>query len=220
MLQYSVSVTDLAGGHFFYDPASASLTTTRVGDVHTNMDGLGRDDRILYKTPEFFGLKATTSWISGGAADASLGYAAKWGPVAVGAAMAYAGYGSESSGIDNQVNGSASVLHESGLNFTFAAGNRNFTLAGRDDAKFYYGKLGFRHRFFQYGETALAVDLAQTYDLAANADEADSYGLLGVQNFEKWGTEYYFGYRTYQLDRPATDLDRIDAVMTGVRVKF
>jgi hypothetical protein len=131
------AVTDLAGGHFFFDQTTAGLTPIRVNNVFTNMDGLGRDDRILYETPELYGFTAETSWISDGAADVSLGYAAKLGPVAVGAAVAYASCGSNSAAIDNQVNGSVSVLHESGLNFTLAAGQRSFTIAGRDDATFY-----------------------------------------------------------------------------------
>ena len=214
------SVVDMAGGHFFYDPAAAALSTTRVGDVFTNMDGLGRDDRILYETPGFYGFKAATSWISGGAADISVGYAGEMGPVSLAAAAAYAGYGTNTANMDNQLNGSASVLHQSGLNFTLAAGKRRFNLAGRDDATFYYGKLGYRRDFFEFGETAFAADLARNFDLAANSDEADSFGLVGVQNFKNWGTEYYLGYRFYKLERPGTDLDRIDAVMTGVRVKF
>jgi cell division protein FtsB len=214
------SVSDLAGGQFFFNESTGSLTTTRVGNVFSNMDGLGRDDRIYYQTPEFYGLSAATSWVSGGAADVSVGYAAKWGPFAVGAAMAYGGYGSDSPGIDNQVNGSASALHDSGLNFTLAAGTRNFHSAARDDATFYYGKLGYRRDFFRFGETALAVDLERSYDLARNADEAESVGLMGVQDFTEWGTEYFFGYRNYRLDRPGMDLNDIDAVMTGVRVKF
>jgi len=63
------SVEDMAGGQFFYDNASAALSSTQAKGVFDNMDGLGRDDRILYQTPNLHGVKAATSWISGGAAN-------------------------------------------------------------------------------------------------------------------------------------------------------
>jgi hypothetical protein len=34
------------------------------------------------------------------------------------------------------------------------------------------------------------------------------------------GSEYYIGYRWHDLDRELTDFDDINALMTGVRVKF
>jgi len=184
------------------------------------MDGLGRDDRISYLSPDISGFKAGASWVSGGASDLRLGYAAKLGPFAVGAGGAYASLGSLSLTIDTQINGSASVYHESGLNFTLAAGSQDLIAATRDDATFWYGKIGYRKNFFGLGKTALAVDWGRNNNVAANDDQADSYGLLGVQDFTKWGSEYYLGFRNYNLDRPGTDFNSIQSVMSGVRVKF
>lgn len=215
------SVEDLAGGQFFYDNAAGGLSSTQVNGVFDNMDGLGREDRIYYKTPEFYGFRAATSWISGGAADVSISYAAKLGQFAVGAVAAYAGYGSLSTAIDSQINGSGSVLHlPSGLNFTLAAGTRDFKSTARNDASFWYGKLGYRREYFQIGGTALAFDMGRNNDVVANNDQADSFGVFGVQEFDKYGTEYYLGYRDYRLDRPGTDFNSVQAVMSGVRVKF
>ena len=53
-----------------------------------------------------------------------------------------------------------------------------------------------------------------------NKDEAKSFGFQFVQDFSKWGTECYLGYRNYDLDRSGTDFNDIDALMSGVRVKF
>jgi len=216
------SVEEMAGGQLFYDNTSAALSSpqVKVKDVFNNMDGLGRDDRILYQSPNIHGMKAEASWISGGASDFSLGYAAKLGPFAVGAAGAYAALGSLSQTIDTQINGSASVFHESGLNFTVAAGTQDLKNTTRDDATFWYGKIGYRKNFFQIGHTALAADWGQNSNAATNNDQADAYGLLGVQDFKKWGTEYYLGFRNYNLDRSGTDFNSIQSVMSGVRVKF
>ena len=70
------------------------------------------------------------------------------------------------------------------------------------------------------GETRFSVDYEDTQDLAMNGDEANSVGFQFVQDFSRWGTEYYLGYRWYELDRNHADLDDINALMTGVRVKF
>ncbi len=214
------SVASMAGGQFFYDNASAALSSTQVKGVFNNMDGLGRDDRILYFSPIIYGLKARTSWISGGASDLALGYTSKLGPFAVAAAGAYASLGSLSQTIDTQINGSASVYHQSGLNFTIAGGSQDLKTTTRDDATFWYGKIGYRKNFFGIGETALAADWGRNNNLAANDDQADTYGLFGVQDFKKWGSEYYLGFRNYNLDRPGTDLNSVQSVMSGVRVKF
>jgi len=214
------SVQEMAGGQFFYDNASAALSSTQVKGVFNNMDGLGRDDRILYRTPNILGFSAKTSWISGGASDIALGYAAKLGPVAVAAAGAYASFGSISQTVDTQINGSASAFHETGLNLTVAAGSQDLKNTTRNDATFWYGKIGYRQNFFDIGETGIAVDWGRNNNVAANDDQADSYGLLGVQDFKKWGSEYYLGFRNYKLDRPGTDFNDIQSVMSGVRVKF
>ena len=214
------SVEEMAGGQLFYDNASAALSSTQVKGVFNNMDGLGRDDRIFYRTPDIQGFQAATSWISGGASDLSLGYAGKLGPFAVGARGAYASFGSLSPTIDTQISGSGSVYHASGLNFTVAAGTQELKNATRTDATFWYGKIGYRKNFFGIGETALAADWGQNSNAAANNDQADSFGLLGVQDINKWGSEYYLGFRNYNLDRPGKDLNSIQSVMSGVRVKF
>jgi hypothetical protein len=41
-----------------------------------------------------------------------------------------------------------------------------------------------------------------------------------VQDIKEWGTEAYLGYRIHKLDRNGTDFDNINALMSGMRVKF
>ena len=41
-----------------------------------------------------------------------------------------------------------------------------------------------------------------------------------VQDLKTWGSEVYLGYRLHMLDRNGVDYDNINAVMTGMRVKF
>jgi hypothetical protein len=55
---------------------------------------------------------------------------------------------------------------------------------------------------------------------AADGDDADTFGFQMVQDIQEWGTEAYLGYRFHDLDRNGADYDTINALMTGMRVKF
>ena len=214
------SISDMAGGQFFFDNDTDDLSGTTIGDVYSNFDGLSRDDRLRYDTPDFYGFVASGSVISGDAADVALRYSAKFGDFKLAAAAAYSDPASNSDSVDNTIDGSISVLHGSGFNLTFAGGTRDYKVSGRNDGAFYYGKLGYQRKFFSIGTTAMSVDYARNEDVEQDSDEADTVGFQFVQNIDRWATEYYFGYRYHSLDRDNTDFDDINAVMTGLRVKF
>ena len=126
----------------------------------------------------------------------------------------------ESAIIENQYNGSVSVLFDNGLNVTLAGGQREMIASNREESLFYYAKLGYKADFFAIGTTALALDYGRFNDLAQNDDEADTFALMAVQNLTKLGTELYIGFRLYDLERPGSDFDEINAVLTGARIKF
>ena len=214
------SVASMAGGHFFYDRDNDALSDTRINDVFTNFDGIGRRERLRYDSPRFYNFRLSGSVINGDSFDLALRYAAKLGQFKLAAAIAYVDPGDLIQTAKDQVNGSLSILHETGLNFTFAAGTRSFEDNQRDRADFYYGKLGYRADFFSLGKTSFAVDYSRTKNFAQNDDEAKAFGVFAVQDFARWGSEYYIGYRRHQLDRVATNFKDIDALLTGVRVKF
>ncbi|MBT7747378.1 MAG: hypothetical protein HN725_18975 [Alphaproteobacteria bacterium] len=92
--------------------------------------------------------------------------------------------------------------------------------AARNDPGFQYLKLGYMASWTKLGKTAFAVDYGQYDDVAQNSDEADAWALMLVQNFTDWGTEVYGVYRNYGLKRSGSNLDDIDAVLMGARVKF
>ena len=66
------------------------------------------------------------------------------------------------------------------------------------------------------------MDYTRSDDRDQDRDEATSIGGAIVQDLSKWGMEYYVGYRWHELDRGegSTDFDDINAMMTGMRVKF
>ena len=215
------SVSDVAGGFFWYDASLDDLDLdSTIGDVFTDMDGLSRKNRIRYDSPSFYGLMAATSWINNGGGDFALKYASEFGGFKLAAQGAYANPGGTSGSLDNQYNGSASILHESGLNFTVSGGLQDYK-GGRDDnGTFLYGKLGYRLNVCPLGMTAFSIDGGLYNDVQRDGDDGTTFGAQMVQNFTDWATEFYLGYRFYALDRDGADYDDVNSLLTGFRVKF
>ncbi len=207
-------ISDMAGGLLFRNSTTGELTTTKIGSAFSNFDGLSRDDRLRYDTPSFSGFKLSTSAIADDRWDVAARYSGDLGSVKAKAAIAY---GDSQGSADGRVNGSASIRHDSGVNFTVAAGSDD-----RDDRdpEFWYIKLGYLAKLNELGKTGFAVDYYDGSDGAAKDDESTSYGLLAAQNLDDFGTQFYLALRNYELDRPGTPTDDIFAVLAGARVKF
>ncbi|WP_300455115.1 porin [Desulfobacula sp.] len=213
-------VADMAGGQLFYDNNTTALSTTKIGNAFSNMDGLGRDERIRYDTPSFNGFSAATSYIADGGGDVAIKYNTKLDRFKVGASAAYADPASTSAKTDYQISSSFSALHDSGISLTLSGGQRKYKTDTDGDGLFFYSKLGYQADFFSIGKTAFSVDYGFFDDIAMNNDEASTFGAQFVQNITAWGTEYYLGYRLHKLDRDNTDFEDINAILSGFRVKF
>jgi hypothetical protein len=209
-----------AGGQFFYDDSTKMLSGTRVKNVFSNFDGLSRDDRIRYDTPEWRGLKLATSAVSGDGGDVALFYNFKNDSFKLASGIAYSNPNNEDEDIDETFNGSVSLLHASGFNVTFAGGVRELKGSDRDDPTFFYTKLGYKNSFFSIGETALSLDYGINEDVDVDGDEATVYSAQMVQYIKPWATELYLSFRSYDLDRSGTDFERINSLLSGLRVKF
>ena len=196
------------------------LSATKVKDTFSNFDGLSRDDRIRYDTPEWHGLTLATSAISGGGGDVALRYSIKTDQLKLAAGIAYSNPGSTSSSIDDTVNGSMSLLHNSGFNLTLAGGVRELKDSGRDDPVFFYGKLGYRNTFCALGESAFSLDYGMSDDVDQDGDEGTIFGVQLVQYIDAWATEFYLSFRNHDLDRSGADYQAVNAVLSGLRVKF
>jgi hypothetical protein len=214
------SVADMAGGQLFYNNNTGLRSDTPINAVYSNMDGLGREERIRYDSPSFNGFVGSASYVAEGGGDLAVRYTAQMDAFKLAAAAAYANPGGSSDFIDDQLAGSVSVLHDSGFNLTFAMGTRDQKGAGVDDAGFFYTKFGYQGRWCPLGVTSLSADVGRFSDFDANGDDADTFGLQMVQDIQEWGTEAYLGYRLHDLDRSGADYDAINSIMTGMRVKF
>lgn len=213
-------VSDMAGGQLFYDNDAGGLSSASVEGVFSNMDGLGRDERIRYDSPIINGLGGSVSYVNGGGKDLAVRYNTKISDYKLAAATAFCVADDTSETIDQQLSGSFSVLHNLGFNVTMAMGLREHKQADHSDGGFWYMKFGYRHRWCPLGETSLSIDFGQYYDIGEDGDQADTLGFQMVQNLETWNTDVFLGSRFYSLDRNGTDCDDINALMAGVRFKF
>lgn len=212
-------VVDMAGGLFFNDKNTDTLTTTKVGQVFNNYDGLSRRDRIRYDTPSFGGFKLSASAGDRGRWDGAATYKGSFGDLAFDSAVAYS-----SDNKNNEIiNGSFSVLQKtSGISLTAAAATVNLDdNTDPRDPVMYYVKLGWQTKdLTAYGKTAFAIDYAYNEDTKVVDDESKSYGIFVVQNLDRVGTELYAGVRNHEYDAPGVNVDDLLAVMVGARVKF
>lgn len=221
-------VEALSGGQLWYNDRTNTLTDVRVKNVFNNMDGLGRDDRLRYDSPSFGGFSFSTSAVSGDAYDAVIRYSREYGDTKVAAAVAWASPGDAIASVDNQYNGSISVLLGNGLNATFAAGGQDFREDARDDATTWYGKLGYQMDVCSLGKTSLSVDYGEHKDIMSNNEKGKTWSIAAVQDIPSWGTEFYLAYRNYKLDSDGglydvvnpTSFDDVNAILGGARVKF
>jgi hypothetical protein len=240
--------TGLMGG------AIPFTTSTPAGTVNAGINGnqafatfngLGRDKRVRYDTPTFFGFSAKTSYINGGAADV----AAQWGGEIAGTRMVARGaYTNANSGLAaNNAPGapvgapgfelfsaSASVLFPFGLNLTGAYGHRNYNASGVDSARMYYGKVGYSFSALEMGSTNLAVEYTRTRNNSntqvagpggtltgsRNGTKARAYGVAAVQNIDVAATELYAKYERSTVSVPAVSTNAIHMAVVGSRIRF
>jgi Sec-independent protein translocase protein TatA len=212
------TIADTAGGMLFRQTSDDTLTNIRIVDAFNSFDGLNRRNRVRYDTPTFYGFRLAGSAISDQRYDASLWWGGQgYGFKAAGAAgFAYP----NQDGTDFQYDGSFSLLHEdTGLNLTLSAGL--LERDNQDDAQNFYAKAGWLTRFFSFGETAFGVDYTRSLNLPTDSDDGYSVAAAAVQQFEKYGTEFYLLYRLHSLDRDAApSVQDISVGSIGARVKF
>lgn len=230
-------VVDMAGGILFQDAANGNAFGTKIGSHYSNNDGLSRNDRIRYDTPTLAGFKLSLSHTGGGAADAALRYSGKFAGTKVSAAIAYSNQSSNSSSKEDGINGSVSVLHDSGINATFSMSTveleRPKTLAktvGNNDTQSHlYAKIGYIAKIFEVGTTRFSIDYGMADDVSVEGDEFTAYSVAVVQNFKDIAADFYLAIKNHELDRTglntatvpvAFDFEDVLAVMAGARVKF
>jgi hypothetical protein len=218
-------VADVGGGLVFHDPAAgAAAAGMSVNDAFSNMDGLSRKNRVRYDTPDFAGFGLSAAAGEKEMVDAALRYSGTFSGAKLKAALAWSNPGD---GKDySQINGSASLLFNSGFNLTAAGGSRDLDEmpAGGDDPTFMYGKAGYVfNQLLPVGSTAVSVDYG-VYENIRKQDvnqKGTATGVQLVQKLSDWSTDLFAAYRAYELeDDTGAAYDDISVVMGGARFKF
>jgi len=213
----------LMGGGETFQVNNASAGFSTVSQAYTNLDGLGRRDRIRYDTPKFGGFQVTASHGNEDAHDIALRYGGSFGGVKVKAAIAYAS--SESINGRETVNGSLSVLMPFGLSFAVGAADRDNDRFGgvTDTTEWRYAKIGYKFTGSELGQTRLFVDYNDNESTRVATDEAKYWGVGAVQVVEPLGAELFVVYHNFEYERGVAgtvDPDDIDRFALGVRFKF
>lgn len=208
----------IGGGETFQRDGAASGHGT-IGDQFTNLDGLGRRDRIRYDTPRFAGFQVTTSHSNQDSWDLALRYGGSIGGSRVTAAIA--NWENKTNG-SSGVNGSISVLLPMGLSLTVGAADRDDEDNGfADDTEWRYGKIGYRFKGSSLGESRLYIEYNHNDESSAANQEAQYWGMGIVQIVEPLGAELYASYTNYSTETTGVaDPDDIDQVAIGARFSF
>jgi len=223
-------VDDTAGGLPLSSDTPGFEEIPEIDDFFVNLDG-ERTSRIRYDTPRFGGLGLAVALRQEDEIrpDVALNYGVELAGWEAEAAAAWRP--SENS---DTFHGSASVLAPFGINVTLGGGVERLDddQGNLDDPNFFYGKLGYRADFFEFGDTRFSIDyfLGHNNDDFASPDgdlpEATSIGGGVVQKISPLSTELYLGIRNYDVEdlydgaNQIEDPDNLITVLSGARVRF
>jgi hypothetical protein len=212
------------------DSANPTKSSVTVGEAFSNFDGASRTDVLRYDTPSFMGIKLAASVHAGGNADAGVDYQGKFGAVKVRVQAGYLAFNAKGTK-DTQINGSLAVLHDSGLNASFAMGRLSYDTAaatGVEDPDFMYGSIGYKAKIFGVGGTNFNVKWQQTDDKSQDSgvdnSEAEAVGIAVVQSFDAIGASIGLEYMNYSFDADnagaALTFDDVDVFTLMTVFKF
>jgi len=215
----------MGGGFLFRDKNGTKAfipngtSSLKVSDAFSSFDGLSRQSRLRYDSPNLYGFSLAGSLVSNQRSDLAL----FWGGEGYGfkGAGAFAVSNPKLANAGLLYDGSFSLLHStSGLNLTLSGALQQYR--SRKDATNLYAKLGWLATFTNLGYTAFGVDYTRSEHLAQSGDKGYSVGAAVVQAFEKYATELYLQYRIFSLDRASgtTPVADINIGTFGARVKF
>ena len=209
----SSDLPDLAGGIRF------GGSGPRIRSVYTNMDGLGRDDRIRYDSPVFQGFQGSGSYLTGGDYDIAVRFRGNLADMDVAGAAALADAGATTSANLEQYVVSASASMDNGFSGAIAIGTQSINGTTRDPT-FFYVKVAYETTLVDYGTTSFAADYGRATDIAAADDVFSAFGVYAVQRVDRAAADVYLGIRNHSLERTGATFSDILAVMFGARVRF
>ncbi len=224
-LGHNVSINDGAG-RFRFRNSDSTLSDIEVRSVNGDLDG-GRRSRFRYDTPVYGGFTFSAAYgrdILSEAPNAdedefydiALTYKQDHETFETRAGIGYAVRDRFKADEDKDTVGSISILFDSGLNVTFAAGSRE------DGGSYGYGKLGYRANWVSFGTTALSADYYESSDFNGELTDDDfkSYGLAITQSFDAHGVQAYLAAQKYDLSATGRSFQKATSYFLGARWRF
>ncbi|NNE64154.1 MAG: porin [Gammaproteobacteria bacterium] len=179
--------------------------------VFSMFDGISRQNRVRYDTPNFSGFSVAGSLGQGNATELALRYNGGWDGTKFGASVfsTTAGEPDADTDGDDITGGSASLLLDGGLNFTVALSERDLEAGGTREATTF--KVGYKT-----GMHAFTIDVGDSEN--ASGQEGETTGFTYSVTPHK-GVEIFVTQR--ELD--STDVagaQSVDITAIGSRIKF
>ncbi|MCL6283135.1 porin [Ruegeria sp. 2012CJ41-6] len=214
---------------FFFRDSAGALTGPTVAGTTDDFDG-SRRARIRYDTPSFNGFTLGAAWGRNVLADDDdrdyydIGayYSNQFAGAKLDAGLAYQVRDGDGSAKRQDVIGSASVLLESGLSFTVAAGTRDVDSDADTDPNYYYAKLAYETEDWlpNVGKTGIGVHYWDGSDFNADGSDSSVWGLGVVQRIDSYNVDTYLTYQNYAYEDSTDDYDDLSTVVLGARWKF
>jgi len=221
-------VSDIGSSYLFRNEDTDAMSSITVGSVFSNLDGLGRQDRVRVDSGEWMGFKLSASVANvtdtENGYDTALSFNREYMGMQMKLGVAYYKLESTYKGYTT----SAALKHEdTGLNASVAYGNLKYKLDDHDK-DYMYAQLGYSADLTGMGLTNFVVDYFNGSDMdttaVANTDsESKSWGLGVVQSYDKMNLEVYLGYRNFEFDdnaAGAADYHDIGTFTLGFKYKF
>lgn len=256
------SVTNPFGGlalfsetpeHQYFMPLrnGADRTPIPVAFVWDNMNGLSRAARVRYDTPKVGIFTLGTSYTNIDSGDVALKWDTEVYKTKIVGGVAY----SKRFNQWRQYSGSTSVLFPCGFNLGFAGGIRNpttkkittarfengsFFFPRFKNATFLFGKVGYKFKIIEYGDTAVAVNVGTAKQMLVQYDfnvvaipksnRTKTYGFAVTQFIDIIHTELYLAGQLVKFtqDRgplastivPQRAFRPFQVIFAGLRIKF
>lgn len=211
--------------------ASGEDRDRSIAEVHSEILGSSRKNRLMYVTPSYKGMFLQVSHATRDFSDIALRYAGKYRDIKIAMALGYAHSPFDASGSSGggqsarkigrrDYGGSLSVLFPSGWSVGAGIAQRAYAIGHRRKGTSWFGKLGYAASWFSLGKSSLAVTYGQAkalFDserpdaggltsntfLEDNSQKIDIVGLYWVQAIDAFSSDIYVGYQWHRLQRLA-----------------
>jgi len=187
----------------------------------------GRSPMIRYDTPRVAGFAAALSHEDAGHMSFGANYGGSIGPVKV---TVKAGYHNGDGDADNVAAVGTGFKHSSGLgggfNYTYTMDGVQDTTANQvtalsdQDVHQWYANVFYQSKFSEMGSTTLIGEWQQSRDFGANDTQGNAVGVGLSQNVDSAALSFYVKYIHVEVDEAAQSYEDIQAVESGIRMKF